>query len=360
MPSPYQVLGLPDTATHDEVKRVYRRLALLYHPDRNNSPDAQEKFLLYTEAYEEIMKGRHSASSPFDFDFNSYFNSDEQLKRERRERAEKIAQKRYEDFKEETDAFKSSRYYYLVILAGALFFLGLVLLATGLMFYPIFLAFTGWSPFIILLCFVSMPLGMAIIYGIYTTFGSIQPYLRKKEEGYKTHLPSGKDFLYLFDINLNPFRVTRNTFFKLLLLIPLILSLLTIADYILPRENSAESVISDVITNVRNNDVQRIHTKNYTFYSPSDTLISTGEQVHLKITRILHLVTDIGLESENGEQKHIKYFPPHQSIYLASIFLPALLLFVSLFGFLSDNDAEINASLVISAAMLLIGYFFLI
>jgi len=41
----YEVLGLPKTATADDIKRTYRRLALRWHPDKNpGDPEAQEKF----------------------------------------------------------------------------------------------------------------------------------------------------------------------------------------------------------------------------------------------------------------------------------------------------------------------------
>jgi len=47
----YEVLGVPRTSSKDEIKDAYRKLALQYHPDRNKSPDAEEKFKELSEAY---------------------------------------------------------------------------------------------------------------------------------------------------------------------------------------------------------------------------------------------------------------------------------------------------------------------
>ena len=47
----YEVLGVPKAASKDEIKSAYRKLALQYHPDRNKSAGAEEKFKEISEAY---------------------------------------------------------------------------------------------------------------------------------------------------------------------------------------------------------------------------------------------------------------------------------------------------------------------
>ncbi|HZB16004.1 MAG TPA: molecular chaperone DnaJ [Nitrososphaeraceae archaeon] len=47
----YEVLGVQRSANKEEIKNSYRKLALQYHPDRNKSPGAEEKFKEISEAY---------------------------------------------------------------------------------------------------------------------------------------------------------------------------------------------------------------------------------------------------------------------------------------------------------------------
>lgn len=59
----YAILGVSSSATEDEIRRTYRRLALQWHPDRNpGNPEAAERFAEISEAYAVLIDGAKRAA----------------------------------------------------------------------------------------------------------------------------------------------------------------------------------------------------------------------------------------------------------------------------------------------------------
>lgn len=51
----YKVLGVDESASQDEIRKAYRKLSLLHHPDKNQgNPESEEKFKNINEAYQSI------------------------------------------------------------------------------------------------------------------------------------------------------------------------------------------------------------------------------------------------------------------------------------------------------------------
>ena len=69
----YEILEVPKTSSLDEIKKSYRRLSMIYHPDKNkNNPAATAKFQKISEAYETI--GDSDKKKVYDYTLNERNN----------------------------------------------------------------------------------------------------------------------------------------------------------------------------------------------------------------------------------------------------------------------------------------------
>ena len=73
----YAILELNDGDSFEEIKKSYRKLALKYHPDRNQgSSEAEEKFKLINDAYEYLQD--YQEMQPQDNPDTSDYTQDEE------------------------------------------------------------------------------------------------------------------------------------------------------------------------------------------------------------------------------------------------------------------------------------------
>ena len=73
----YEVIGVDRSASREQIKQAYRRLALKYHPDRIKEPGAAERFREIAEAY----GSRRRKARPAEFDVEALVTSTMLLQR---------------------------------------------------------------------------------------------------------------------------------------------------------------------------------------------------------------------------------------------------------------------------------------
>jgi curved DNA-binding protein CbpA len=135
----YKVLGIKPGVGEDDIKRAYRKMAKLYHPDRSGDGNTREKFIQVNEAYEVLMrkdqyvreaisryKKKNGEAEPAKPHRDPrYRPQTEQTFRDNpRQRAEAYADMRFREF-EKTPIYKTavafnSFFNYLLVIIGAL------------------------------------------------------------------------------------------------------------------------------------------------------------------------------------------------------------------------------------------------
>ena len=73
MTDPYKILGVSPTASDDEIKQAYRRLAKQYHPDRNpGDATAAQKMQQINAAYEQIKNPEKAQPTGYGYGYDPY------------------------------------------------------------------------------------------------------------------------------------------------------------------------------------------------------------------------------------------------------------------------------------------------
>ncbi|MDC1370954.1 DnaJ domain-containing protein [Flavobacteriales bacterium] len=100
----YQILAIPINSNEIEIKQAYRKGAMFWHPDKNNSSNAKEKFIDIQEAYEILSnkEKRRTYDELLRYKKNSVIvkNSDDFKQKESKNTKAKENNKEFQKFEE--------------------------------------------------------------------------------------------------------------------------------------------------------------------------------------------------------------------------------------------------------------------
>jgi len=359
----HEILGVPEGASKDEIKKAYRKKAFQYHPDKNNSESAHNEFIKITEAYEELVEGKIKYRQQYTTYSQTYTYEDEvtRRRREARERAELYAQMQREELLAEIAEFKASDSYHFSVsayffLIGLFFLFGAVI---GL-FPFLFIAKNGIGSTILMMIFL-VPIGLGIIKCGVDLYKEFKPYLREKNY-VKPEINRDESESYshtkIFGIRLPKLNFENLSYVKLALFLPLTFALLVLADYFLPKQTRSE-IITDQVeiqyygggngsTEISFPNMQQLYFGNYIDLKEGDT-------TYLKITPIFKVNSYLQVPVMPGNYVEYKV---EGSVYMAVLYIVFAVFGLCYLGFAARNNNDISAALLVSTLLCLMLYSF--
>jgi len=181
----YKILGLEKGCTVDEIKKSYRRIARLYHPDLNHNPNATDIFISATEAYEFLITNHQRIISD-EREFEKAMEEWLKFRREQsRRRANAYARASYTKFRD-TDFYKSTRIFDgTTVVASLLVSLMVLVIAIFGYIYRLHHPIPGLKNPSVFILIIFILLGMTLFLISYI-------HLKAYLESFKNKSPNGK------------------------------------------------------------------------------------------------------------------------------------------------------------------------
>jgi len=104
----YRILGIPLHSSVNDIKKAYRQKARLFHPDVNPAPEARDKFIQATEAYEFLIANQERISANDEVYRQAMENWAKYRQEKSRRRANAYARASYVRFKK-TKFYRTTR-----------------------------------------------------------------------------------------------------------------------------------------------------------------------------------------------------------------------------------------------------------